>query len=57
MRVWGYPGGLGGSEKHIWKIFYHADFEIGIPGTPRGSERDQIFFKKKFSQEKLLGYM
>ena len=26
------PGGLGGSEKHIWKIFYRGDPEIGTQG-------------------------
>ena len=56
MRVWGDPGGSGGSEKHIWKIFYRALFEIGTLGTLRGVPRDQIFFEK-FSMEKLLGYM
>ena len=48
MRVWGDPGGSGGSENHIWKIFYRADSEIGTPGTPRGVPRDQIFFLKNF---------
>ena len=52
MMVWGDPGGSGGSEKIIWKIFYHANFEIGTPGTPRGWPN--IFFEK-CSQEKLLG--
>ena len=54
MRVWGDPGGSGGSENHIWKIFYRALFEIGTPGIPRGVPRDQIFFEK-FSWEKLFG--
>ena len=25
LKVWGGPGGSGGSEKHIWKIFYRGD--------------------------------
>ena len=36
LKVWGGPGGSGGSEKHIRKIFYRGDPEIGTPGTPRG---------------------
>ena len=56
IRVWGDPGGSGGSENHVWKIFYRALFEIGTPGTPRGVLRNQNFFKKN-SWEKLLGYM
>ena len=39
------PGGSGGSEKHIWKIFYRGDPKIGTPGTPRrGSHGAKIFF-------------
>ena len=49
MRVWGDPGGSGGSEKHIWKIFYGGDPKIGTLGTPIGVPRDHIFFGKKFS--------
>ena len=56
MRVWGVPGGSGGSENHIWKIFYPDDSEIGTSGTPGGVPRDQFFFEK-FSQKKLLRYM
>ena len=44
----GGPGGLGGSEKHIWKIFYRGDPEIGTPGTPLGSQGTKIFFLKNF---------
>ena len=58
MRVWGVPGGSGGSENHIWKIFYPADSEIGTPGTPRGvgPKGPKIFFEK-FSQEKFSRYI
>ena len=55
MRVWGDPGGSGGSYKHIWKIFYRGLFEIGTPGTPRGPKGPNFIFQK-FSPEKLLGY-
>ena len=48
MRVWGDPGGSGGSENHIWQIFYRAVFEIGTPGTPRGVPRDHNFFLNNF---------
>ena len=37
LKIGGGPGGSGGSEKHIWKIFYRGDPEIETPGTPRGS--------------------
>ena len=49
LKVWGGPGGSGGSEKHIWKIFYRGDPEIGTPGTPRGSHGTKFFLKKNFS--------
>ena len=55
MRVWGDPGGPGGSEKHIWKIFYRALFEIGTPGTPRGVPRDPKIFLKNFLRKTYLG--
>ena len=56
LKVWGGPGGSGGSEKHIWKIFYRGDPEIGTPGTPRGSHGTKIFVEK-FSLKKLLEFM
>ena len=56
LKVWGAPGGSGGSEKHIWKIFYRGDPKIGTPGTPRGSHGTKFFFEK-FSLEKLIGNM
>ena len=43
-KVGGGPGGSGESEKHIWKIFYRGDPEIGTPGTPRGSQGTKIVF-------------
>ena len=43
-RASGGPGCSGGSEKHIWKIFYGWDSEIGNPGTPGGDPRDKNFF-------------
>ena len=57
MRVWGVPGGSGGSENHILKIFYRADSEIGTPGTPRGVPRDQKFFLKFFSEKVIKVYI
>ena len=56
LKVGEGPGGSGSSEKHIWKIFYQGDLEIGTPGTPPGSQGTKFFFEK-FSLEKLLGYM
>ena len=44
LKVWESQGGSGGSEKHIWKIFYRGDPKIGTPGTPRGSHGTKIFF-------------
>ena len=57
MRVWGDPGGSGGSEKHIWKIFYRALFEIGTPGTPRGSQGTKFYFSKIFSGKVIRVYL
>ena len=44
MKVGGGSESSGGSEKHIWKIFYGGDPEIGTPGTPRGLPRDKNHF-------------
>ena len=44
MGVWGDPGGSGSAEKHICKIFYEANFEIGTPGTPGGGSQETNFF-------------
>ena len=55
LKVWGGPGGSGGSEKHIWKIFYRGDPEIGTPGTPRGSHGTNFFLKNLFSKSYLDG--
>ena len=44
FEVGGVPGGSGGSEKHIWKIFYRGDPEIGTPGTPRWSQGTKKIF-------------
>ena len=55
-----YREGQGDQEvqkKHIWKIFYRGDPEIGTPGTPRRVPWDQNFFFEKFSLKKLFGYM
>ena len=49
LKVGGGPGGSGGSEKHIWKIFYGGDPEIGTPGTPWGSQGTNFFSSKIFS--------
>ena len=58
MKVWGGPGGSGGSEKHTWKIFYRGDPEIGTPGTRRGVPRDQkYFFGKKFLGKVIRAYV
>ena len=57
MRVWGDPGGPGGSEKHIWKIFYRALFEIGTLGTLRGVLTAHIFFWKFFSGKVIRVYV
>ena len=49
--------GSGGSEKHIWKIFYRGDPEIGTPGTPRGSHGTKIFHSKNFSPKVIWVYV
>ena len=56
MKVGEGPGGSGGSEKHIWKIFYRGDPEIGTK-VPHGGPKGPKFLLEKFSFEKLLGYM
>ena len=55
LRVWRDPGGSGGSEKHIWKMFYWGDPEIGTPGG--GYHGTNFFFFEKISLTKLFGYM
>ena len=49
LKVGGGQRGYGGSEKHIWKIFYGGDTEIGTPGTPWGSQGTNFFPSKFFS--------
>ena len=55
LKVGGGLGGLGGSEKHIWKIFHRGDPEIGSPGLLRGSYGTN--FIEKISLKRLFGYM
>ena len=52
MKVGGGPGGSGGSEKQVLKIFYGGDPEIETPGTPGGSQ-ETIFFFKNFVSNNL----
>ena len=40
-------GTSGGSEKHIWKIFYGGDPEIG-PQVPQGGPKGQKFVLENF---------
>ena len=53
MKAWGGPGGSGGSEKHILKIFYGGDPEIGTPRYPRGVQ-GTIFCSSKILSEKVI---
>ena len=57
LKLGGGPGGSGGSEKHIWKIFYGGDREIGTPGTPRGSQGTKKIFWKIFSWKVIRVYV
>ena len=52
LKVWGGPGGSGGSKKHIWKIFYRGDPKIRTPGIPLGSPKGPNFFIQKIYHTK-----